>query len=122
MNDTREMEPPAVATPLVSLCIIARNEEQNLPDCIASVAGLAGEVVVIDTGSTDGTVEIAQRLGAKVFHFPWVDSFAAARNESLKHATGKWIFWMDADDRADAENRDRLRTLFANLPDENVFF
>jgi guanosine-3',5'-bis(diphosphate) 3'-pyrophosphohydrolase len=65
----------------VSLCIIVKNESHNLPACIGSVGDLAGEIIVVDTGSTDDTVAIAQRLGAKVFHFPWIDSFSAARNE-----------------------------------------
>jgi tetratricopeptide (TPR) repeat protein len=108
--------------PRVSLCMIVKNEEHNLPDCLGSVAGLVDEMIVVDTGSTDRTAEVAQQLGAKVYSFPWVDSFAAARNESLRHATGDWIFWLDADDRLDAENRQRLGTLFANLPDENVAF
>jgi glycosyltransferase involved in cell wall biosynthesis len=63
------------------------------------VADLVDEVIVVDTGSTDRTVAVAEQMGARVFHFPWVDNFAAARNESLRHATGEWIFWMDADDR-----------------------
>lgn len=64
----------------------------------------------------------AARFGAKVYDFAWVDSFAAARNESLRHATGDWAFWLDADDRLDADNRGRLRELFAGLRDENVAY
>ena len=102
--------------------MIFKNEAHNLAPCIESFAGLAGEIIVVDTGSTDDTIAIAQRLGAKVFHFPWIDHFAAARNEALRHATGEWIFWMDADDRLDEENRARLRRLIAELPDENVAY
>src|SRR5207249_9840407 len=76
----------------VSLCMIVKNEEDNLPACLASAAGLFHEVIVVDTGSTDRTREIAAACGARVFDFPWVDSFAAARNESLRHATGDWAF------------------------------
>jgi len=64
----------------------------------------------------DRTKEIANQFGAKVCDFPWIDNFAAARNETLRYATGEWIFWMDADDRLDAENREKLRALFAKLP------
>ena len=77
------------------------------------------EIIVVDTGSTDGTKDCAQRFGAKVVDFGWVDSFAAARNESLRHATGEWIFWLDGDDRLDEANLTRLRRLLSNLPDEN---
>jgi glycosyltransferase involved in cell wall biosynthesis/Tfp pilus assembly protein PilF len=102
----------------VSLCMIVRNEENNLPACLQSVADLVQEMIVVDTGSTDRTKEIADKHGAKVFDFPWIDHFAAARNESLRHATGKWIFWLDADDRVDESNRAKLRGLFSKLGDD----
>jgi glycosyltransferase involved in cell wall biosynthesis len=104
--------------PTFSLCMMVKNEEANLPGCLRSVEGLFDDVVVIDTGSTDRTREIAKSFGARVFDFTWVDSFAAARNESLRHATGDWIFWMDADDRLDEENRRKLSALFARLTEE----
>jgi tetratricopeptide (TPR) repeat protein len=63
-------------------------------------------------------MEVAARFGAKVADFPWADSFSAARNECLRYATGKWIMWLDADDRLDADNRARLRDLFSSLGDE----
>jgi tetratricopeptide (TPR) repeat protein len=106
----------------VSLCLIAKNEEANLPPCLGSAADLVHEIIVVDSGSTDRTREVAAQLGARVFDFTWCDDFAAARNESLRHATGDWIFWLDADDRVDEENRRRLRTLFAGLKDENVVY
>jgi glycosyltransferase involved in cell wall biosynthesis len=106
----------------VSLCVIVKNEAHNLCDCLAPVAELVDDIVVVDTGSTDGTAEIARGLGARVFSYAWVDSFAAARNESLRHATGDWVVWLDADDRVDEVNRVRLRVLLENLPNENVGF
>jgi glycosyltransferase involved in cell wall biosynthesis/predicted Zn-dependent protease len=111
-----------MSRPRVSLCMIVKDEAHNLPDCLGSVADLVDEIIVIDTGSTDNTAEVAQGLGARVFSFPWVDSFAAARNESLRHATGEWVLWMDADDRLDDENRAKLRALVQSLPDEDVGF
>jgi GT2 family glycosyltransferase/Flp pilus assembly protein TadD len=108
--------------PRVSLCMIVRNEEANLPDCLRSVADLVDEIVVVDTGSTDATREVACRFGAKVVDFPWCDSFAAARNESLRHASGEWAFWLDADDRLNEDNRAKLRVLFASLNGENVAY
>jgi glycosyltransferase involved in cell wall biosynthesis/Tfp pilus assembly protein PilF len=112
----------ANARPRVSLCLIVKNEEANLPDCLGSAADLVDEVVVVDTGSTDKTKEIAARYGARVFNFPWCDNFAAARNETLRHATGDWIFWLDADDRVDEDNRAKLRQLFAGLGDDNAAY
>jgi tetratricopeptide (TPR) repeat protein len=106
----------------VSLCMIVKDEEENLPECLASAVGLVDEVVVVDTGSTDRTREVAARLGARVVDFRWVDSFAAARNESLRHATGDWAFWLDADDRLDEEDRHKLAALFAGLRDENAAY
>jgi tetratricopeptide (TPR) repeat protein len=114
------MSPPlAPAHARVSLCLIVRNEEANLPDCVGPLANLFFEIVVVDTGSTDATKEAAKALGARVFDFRWIDSFSAARNQSLLHATGDWIFWLDADDRIDAANRHRLADLFAHLTAEN---
>src|SRR5262249_23051971 len=110
----------AAAAVKVSLCMIVRNEEANLPGCLESVADLVDEMVVVDTGSTDRPKGVACRYGARVFDFPWVDHFAAARNESLRHARGRWVFWLDADDRLDEENRARLRTLLAGIGDETA--
>lgn len=109
--------------PTVSLTMIVRDEERNLPDCLASCAELFDELVIVDTGSTDRTKAVAaagrDRHGrpARVFDFVWCDDFAAARNESLRHATGDWIFWMDADDRLDDVNRGKLAELLASLDD-----
>src|SRR5262249_14304319 len=87
-----------------------------------SVAGLVDEIVVIDTGSTDATRAVAARFGARVIGCPWADSFAAARNASIEHARGDWIFWMDADDRLDEPNRDKLRALVAGLGTEEAAY
>src|ERR1700722_9445106 len=107
---------------LISLCMIVKDEEGSLPACLGCVADLVDEIIVVDTGSTDATRDVARRCGARVHEFPWCDDFAAARNQSLHHATGDWLFWLDADDRIDGANRLRLRLLFANLPDENVAY
>ncbi len=82
----------------ISLCMIVRDEERVIGACLESAKPFFREIIVVDTGSTDRTVEIARAAGARVEHFEWCDSFSAARNESLKYAKGKWIFWMDADD------------------------
>ncbi|HVT12594.1 MAG TPA: glycosyltransferase [Fimbriimonadaceae bacterium] len=82
----------------ISLCMIVRDEERVLDDCLRSARGAFTQIVVVDTGSTDRTKEIAKEHGAEVIEIPWPDSFAEARNESLRHAKGRWVFWMDADD------------------------
>jgi glycosyltransferase involved in cell wall biosynthesis len=99
----------------VSLCLIVKNEEKNLGPCLNSVRGLVSEIVLVDTGSLDRTKEIAAEFGARVFEFPWIDDFAAARNETLRHARGEWILWMDADDRIDVPNQAKLRELIQQL-------
>ena len=68
--------------------MIVKDEEAHLARCLGSVADLVDEIVVVDTGSTDATAAVAARFGARVYSFAWVDSFAAARNESLRHAQG----------------------------------
>ena len=91
--------------------MIVKNEEENLPRCLASVEGIFDEIIVVDTGSTDRTKEIAREFGAKVFDFEWIDSFAAARNEALSHATGDYAFWLDADDVVEPVERVKLLAL-----------
>ena len=85
----------------ISLAMIVRNEEKYLSHCLLSVCGLADEIVVVDTGSTDGTIEIAKSYNAKVFNFEWVDDFSEARNYSLSHCTGDWVLILDADEAID---------------------
>ena len=100
-----------VARPLVSLCMIVRDNSRTLGACLESIAPWVDEMIVVDTGSTDDTREIAQLAGAQVFEFPWCDDFAAARNESLRHASGEWLFWMDSDDTISGECGRQLREL-----------
>jgi glycosyltransferase involved in cell wall biosynthesis len=86
-------------SPTVSAALIVRNEERFLPGCLDTLAGNLDEVVVVDTGSTDSTVDIARASGARVLHFAWCDDFAAARNYGLAAASGDWILYIDADER-----------------------
>ena len=109
---------PTATRPRISLCMIVKDEEANLARCLESSADLVDEIVVVDTGSTDATAAVAARFGARVFSFTWVDSFAAARNESSRHARGDWIFWLDADEALDAENRRKFLALAADLKDD----
>jgi len=82
----------------LSLCMIVKNEAELLPDCLSSVQGLADEVILVDTGSTDATIEIGQQWGVQVYSYPWRSDFAAARNHSLSYAKGDWVLVLDADE------------------------
>jgi glycosyltransferase involved in cell wall biosynthesis len=95
--------------------MIGRDEEKNLAACLSSVRGLFDEIVVVDTGSTDRTVEIARSFGSRVFDFVWVDDFAAARNAALARATGDYAFWLDADDIVEPLQRQKLEAILARI-------
>jgi GT2 family glycosyltransferase/tetratricopeptide (TPR) repeat protein len=88
----------AAAGPRISLCLIAKDEERFLPQCLRSIGPLVSQIVVVDTGSTDRTCDIAREFGAEVHSFTWCDDFSAARNAALEHATGDWVLVMDADE------------------------
>lgn len=105
----------------LSLCMIARDEEDKIGACLRSIAPYVDEMIVVDTGSTDRTREAARECGARVFDLPWPDSFAEARNRSLELARGRWIFWMDADDVIAPECGERLRDLIRVHPDGAAF-
>ncbi len=107
--------------PRVSLCMIAKNEHERISGCLESVRGLVDEIIVVDTGSGDGTKEIAQSCGAGVFSFPWTGSFAEARNESLRHATGNWIIFLDADERLNTFGAQDCLRKAASIPGADAF-
>lgn len=82
----------------LSFCMIVKNEADQLARCLSSIQAVVDELIVLDTGSTDQTVAIAQSFGAKVYHFAWNNDFSAARNEALKYVTGDWVLVLDADE------------------------
>ncbi len=100
----------------LSLCMIVKDEEENLPHCLESVKDIVDEMVVMDTGSTDKTVEIAKKYGATVPSFEWCNDFAAARNAALDHVTGDWVLILDADE---VFNRKIAPQLKEAIADEN---
>ncbi|GAB4480064.1 MAG: hypothetical protein Kow0088_21400 [Anaerolineales bacterium] len=97
--------------PLISLCMIVKNEQEYLPRCLESVQNVVDEIIIVDTGSTDGTKEIARKYGSKLFDIVWIDDFSAARNFSLEQANGRWILVMDADEELERDSGPRLRKL-----------
>ncbi|HWE09062.1 MAG TPA: glycosyltransferase [Solirubrobacteraceae bacterium] len=105
----------------LSLCMIVRDEEQMLPRCLAAVAPAVDEIVIVDTGSTDATVEIARSFGARVIEQPWTGSFAEARNASFDAATGDWLLYLDADEILVEEDVNRLRALTGQIWREAFF-
>ncbi|MGI5983694.1 MAG: glycosyltransferase family 2 protein [Sakamotonia sp.] len=103
----------------VSLCMIVKNEEEVLGRCLDSVAGFPDEILVTDTGSTDGTKDVARERGARIFDFPWRDDFSAARNFSFSQGKGTYLFWLDADDVVRPDQRQRLMELKRRLGQGN---
>ena len=97
----------------LSACLIVKNEEILLPRCLGSIRSFVDEIIVVDTGSSDNTIEIARSYGSQVYNFEWVDDFSAARNESLRYATGDWILYIDADESVDESNADKIRRVIA---------
>ncbi|WP_019122718.1 glycosyltransferase [Brevibacillus massiliensis] len=96
----------------ISLCMIVKNEQETLARCLETVKDLVDEIVIVDTGSTDRTKEIASRYTKKIYDFNWIDDFSAARNFSFAKATKDYIMWLDADDvllPADREKLSRLK-------------
>ncbi len=97
----------------LTLSMIVKNEEKYLEDCLKSVENIADEIVIVDTGSTDKTLEIAEKHNAKIFHFDWVNDFSAARNFALSKSSGKWILYMDADERLTGYSIDELKKIIS---------
>ncbi len=99
----------------ISQCMIVKNEEKNIEKALSWGRDIMWEQIVVDTGSTDRTVEIAESMGAKVYYFEWKDDFAAAKNYALKWAKGDWIAFLDADEYMDKENVKRVMPLLEEL-------
>lgn len=92
----------------LSVCMIVKNEEHILSRCLESIACIADEINIIDTGSEDKTIEIAEEFEAKIYHFPWCDDFSKARNYAFQTATMDYIMWLDADDYLSPESQKKL--------------
>ncbi|MBI9086568.1 MAG: tetratricopeptide repeat protein [Desulfobacterales bacterium] len=108
--------------PLISLCMIVRDEQALLARCLASVKPVTDEMVVVDTGSSDRTADLARAFGARVFTTSWNGDFAEARNLSLEKATGKWVLVMDADEAISALDHEALRRLIVQAEPGSTAF
>ena len=95
----------------LSLCMIVKNEEDVIGRCLDCVKDIADEIIIVDTGSIDNTKEIVKNYTDKVYDFPWIDDFSAARNYSFSQATKDYVMWLDADDIIDEKNRQELKSL-----------
>ncbi len=95
----------------ISLCMIVKNEEKILARCLDSIVDLMDEIIIVDTGSTDATKEIAARYTDKIYDFTWIDDFSAARNFAFSKATKEYIYTADADEVVNSENRERFCAL-----------
>lgn len=101
---------------MISLSMIIKNEENNLRDCLNSVYNEVDEIVIVDTGSTDNSIQIAKEYTENIFNFTWNNNFSEARNESLKHCTKNWILYLDADERLITKG---IKKILENL-NENI--
>ena len=105
----------------ISLCMIVKNEEKGLARCLESVKALVDEIIIVDTGSTDATKEIALSYTNNIYDFEWIDDFSAARNFAFSKASMDYQFWLDADDVIEATQAEKFMELKANLqPDIDI--
>ena len=106
----------------ISLCMITKNEERYLEQCLNSVKEIVDEIIIVDTGSTDKTKEIAKKFKAKIIDFKWIDDFSAARNESLKHAAKDWILVLDADEVIEKNDFKKIKNAVENSENDLAGF
>jgi tetratricopeptide (TPR) repeat protein len=128
VHKRKKKKPTALSSPphpkkrgTLAVCMIVKNEEQCLPLILSDIEGLWDELIIVDTGSTDRTIEIAQNFGARVVSQPWTNDFSAARNRSKDEATAAWIMWLDADDRMETGQVRLLQSMKQTL-DKNCVY
>ena len=102
----------------ISLCMIVKDEEKVLDKCLSSIVDIVDEIIIVDTGSKDKTIEISKKYTHKIYNFKWIGDFSKARNYSLSKATCDYILWLDADDYLDEDSIDKLTNLKKSLNDK----
>ena len=113
--------PGSSGTPTLSLCMITKNEEKNMELALGWAKNVTFEQIVVDTGSTDRTVEIAEHMGAKVFHFEWIDDFSAAKNYAVEQASGSWVVFFDADEYFLQPDAERLKLRISQIESSGAY-
>jgi glycosyltransferase involved in cell wall biosynthesis len=98
--------------------MIVKNEEKNIERALSWGKGVVWEQIVVDTGSEDRTVELAEAMGAKVFHFPWIDDFSAAKNYAVDQAQGNWIAFLDADEYLTEKDAQKLKKILTKIDND----
>lgn len=99
----------------ISLCMIVKDEEDTLGNCLESIADLVDEIIIVDTGSSDNTIQVAEKYTKKIYHFAWEDDFAKARNFAFSKASKDYVMWLDADDIILAQDRIKFQQLKEKL-------
>lgn len=99
----------------LSLCMIVKDEGKTLERCLNSVKSFINEIIIVDTGSKDNTVEIAKKFNAKIYKFKWIDDFSAARNFAFSKATSDYIMWLDGDDFINEDDIKKIENLLSNM-------
>jgi len=111
-KNKKKQSRPQLPSVRLSQCMIVKNEEKNIEKALGWAKGIAFEQIVVDTGSTDRTVEIAEKLGAKIYHFEWINDFSAAKNFAINQASGNWIAFLDADEYLSPKDAAKLLPFF----------
>ena len=106
----------------IDLCMIVKNEEKYLRECLTNVKDLVENIIIVDTGSTDNTIKIAEEFNAKIYNYTWINDFSAARNFSISKATSKWLLILDADEILDLESKDKLINFINNTNKDGCHF
>lgn len=108
--------------PTISLCMIVRNEAKSIDLALKSACPFVDEIIIVDTGSTDNTIEICHKYTDKIYHFKWCDDFSLARNESIKYATKDWVLVLDADEVLEQFSAQKLKAQLAKFNEQELFF
>ena len=119
-SDDRKLKKLDKKVPTISACMIVKDEEEFLAPCLKSIKDYVDEIIIVDTGSKDRTVEISESFGAKVYHHPWENNFSKHRNQSIAYASGDWIFVIDADEEV-VHWDDRLEPVLQNKDVDSVY-